>query len=359
MIKRIIFTFIVIFLFSCNKTTGPIIPDITTTEADLSNFHTIIADYDSVVFKNNAELLLKNKDVKEIVLINKTSEIFEDLKIIKPTYTKIGNKYRLEFEIPTLVDGKTYIKYYALKFNMVDDSYIEIDKTVNFYKYPYENAQIFLHSEEVESFAGKVQDISIKQSVLYFYTGGGGNPGEYNFLSKDVRFFPSSGGDFITANDSFAYYHNGPHGIYRYNFVQHSVDIQILISPDFPGINKWYSVYGLATYQENLYAIIHEANSEEDFFLAKFDKDLNFLDSTSMSSTFSIFLAINNGIAYSYIILDGNYKLQRFDTNTNILLNLLPAPTLYPTGMDIFNEQFYYSDWNRLAIFSIPLSDIE
>jgi hypothetical protein len=243
---------------------------------------------------------------------------------------------------------------------MTDDSYIDINAPVDFYKYPFENAQIFLHSKEVESFAGKVQDISIKQTVLYFYTGGGGSPGEYNFLSKVVRFFPSGGsGDFITAEDSFAYYHNGPSGIYRYNFLQDSVDIQILISPGFPGLDKWYSVYGLATYQENLYAIIHESNSEEDYFLAKFDIDLNFIDFIPMSSTFSIFLAINKGIAYSYNYSDNGLALQRFDISSESLLSSISAPTLDPTGMDIYNERFYYSDWSRLAIFSIPLLDIE
>jgi hypothetical protein len=179
-------------------------------------------------------------------------------------------------------------------------------------------------------------------------------------LSKVVRFFPSGGsGDFITANDSFAYYHNGPSEIYRYNFLQDSVDIQILISPGFPGLDKWYSVYGLATYQENLYAIIHESNSEEDYFLAKFDIDLNFIDSIPMSSTFSIFLAINNGIAYSYNYSDNGLALQRFDISSESLLSSISAHTLDPTGMDIYNGRFYYSDWSRLAIFSIPLLDIE
>ena len=158
-------------LISCSKTTGPVLPDVTTI-ADLSNFQTIIADHDSVVFKNNDDLLLKKKDVKEITIGKNDGGVFSEINyneapdkinshrkntkqnrvkistgtmVIEPSYTEVDDKFRLEFEIPIKVDNTIIIENFIVRFILTDDTYIDIASTVQFYKYPCISTRLAYH----------------------------------------------------------------------------------------------------------------------------------------------------------------------------------------------------------------------
>lgn len=378
--------FLIFFIFiSCRNSTEPSHLDIVTTTDDLSNFKTILADYDSVVFKNSDDMLLKQKDVKKIIIGEKVDGIFREFdysgtpEIIntrakfntqnrtnifyggtetEPKYTEVGDKFRLEFEISMKVDSTIYIQYFTLRFIMIDDTYIEIDALVNFYKYPYENAEIYLTKEEVESFAVRLQDISVKESKLYFFEGGGGDAGEYDLSSKETVLYPSGGGDFITTNDSYAFYNSGPEGIFRYNFSEGEMDLSIFINYiDLP-IDKEFFVAGLAIKENMLYALFNEYETAHPY-LVKMDIDFLDISMTDMGSNntgWPYFLSIYGDIAFCY-----DYKtlmVNRYDLLANTFLEPILSPTLDLTGMDFYNYRFYYSDWNRKAIFSIPVSDL-
>lgn len=345
--------------FSCNKTTGPVLPNVTTTEAELANFQVIIADYDSVVFKSNTDLLLEDKDIKGILLGSIVNDVFEPEQAIAPVFFNAGDKYKLGFEIPAKVDKEIYHKNYVIRFKMTDDSYIDINAPVDFYKYPYENAEIFLTKEEVESFTDRCQDIAVKESKLYFFGGGGGWPGEYDLTSKTKMLYPDyGGGDFITTNNSYAFYNGGPIQIVKYNFEEGILDSVFIIADIETALNKSLFVAGLTIEDDVLYVLLVE-NETGHPYLIKFEDGFSNIITTDLGTEntgWPYFLSHNNNIFYCY-----DYKtfvINRYDLSADSFLTPIKSPTLDLTGMDFYGGRFYYSDWNRIAIFSIPVSDL-
>ena len=354
-------------LFSCNKLWPPEEPPVTTTVNELSDFQMIISDTGSVIFKNNDDLLLKNKDVKENILISKDGEIFEDLKIIEPTYIKVGNKYKLEFEITTLVKSKAYIKHYILKFNMVDDSYIETNKTAILYKYPYENAEIFMRSEEVAllGWGGYIQDFDVVGDYLYYHPYAYGGLFRYN-LSKRTSIdtlFRYDSGDHIAVAENYVFIDYSHYVIERYNIDSDSIDLVFDLSkiswvdPDYAYSDL--SIFGLAANNYIVYMLVKN-NDADDVSVIQFDYDGNFLNETPYPASSGYNLEYYNGILFSYYYdwVDHNYTLKRFDLNSNLFLETKPPPTPSPDGISIVNNRFYYADYNRKIICSIPISDL-
>ena len=349
-------------LFSCNKLWPPEEPPVTTTVNELSDFQMIISDTGSVIFKNNDDLLLKNKDVKEIILISKDGEIFEDLKIIEPTYAKVGNKYKLEFEITTPVEPEAYIKHYSLKFNMVDGSYIEIDKTANFYKYPYENAEIFLDSEEVKSFTWWIDDFDIVGNAMYYHLSGAVGLFKYNLGTKHSsnELHGYSGGEFIAANEDFVFCDELGMLVSKYNISTDSVESQLSILSDSPEIipnlsNSDLRIGGLTIYDNYLYIIF---NLEAGAIIAKFDFDSNLIehDELGTSATHIFYSSAYDNVFF--IIEWSSRKILRYDLTSKSFLESMPLPTNDVAGLDVYNGRLYYGSWIQQAIFSIPLNDL-
>lgn len=367
LIKLVIPITFFMLLFSCNKLWPPEEPPVTTTVNELSGFQMIISDTGSVIFKNNDDLLLRNRDVKEIILISKDGEIFEDLKIIEPTYIKVGNKYKLEFEITTLVKSKAYKNHYILKFNMVDGTYIEIDKTAVLYKHPYENAEIFMLQEEHESLVGlsAIQDFDIVDDQLFYHPYGPVGLYKYNLSTHAApdALYDYSGGDHIAVAENYVFIDYSHSRIERYNTDSDSIDLVFDLSQiswtdcDFYCSNL--STYGLAAHNNIVYILVHN-NDTNGLSVVMFDYEGNFLNEISYPASYGYNLEYYNGILFSYYydLEDQAYTIKRFDLNSNSFLETKPSPTPSPDGISIVNGRFYYADYYRKIIFSLPISDL-
>ena len=365
--KSFILFISIVALVSCSKSTGPDLPDVTTTGNDLTNFQTIIADYDSVVFKNNEDLLLKNKDVEEIVLIDKDGEIFEDLEIIEPNYTKVGNNYRLEFEITTIVTHESYIKHYSLKFNMADGSYIEIEQIVNLYKYPYENAEIFMLPEETVLLGGGgyIQDFDIVGDQLFYHLYWPLGLYRYNLSTRTapdtLRRYEA--GDHLAVSENYVFIDHAHSRIERYNTDSDSIDLVFDLSQiswadcDHHCSNLYIS--GIATNNNTVYTLVKNTDVNE-ISIVQFDYEGNFLNERPYPEPYGYNLEYYNGILFTYYYDwdDRSYDLKRFDLNSNMLLETKLPPTPAPDGISIVNGRFYYADYNRKIICSIPIADL-
>lgn len=327
----------------------------------------IISDTGSVIFKNNDDLLLKNKDVKEIILISKDGEVFEDLKITEPAYTKVDNKYKLEFEITTLVKQEAYIKHYILKFDMVDGTYIEIDKTAVLYKHPYENAEIFMLHEEVVLLGGGgyIQDFDIVENYLYYHPYGPLGLYRYNLLTRapsdTLRDYAA--GDHIAVAENYVFIDYAHSVIERYNTDSDSIDLVFDLSQiswancDFTCSNL--SIFGLAT-NGNIVYMLADNNDSDEISIVQFDFDGSLLEETPYPASYGYNLEYYDGTLYSfnYNWENRSWTLERFDLNSNSLLETKPPPTPSPYGISIVNGRFYYADYNRKIICSIPISDL-
>ncbi|NHZ85537.1 MAG: hypothetical protein GWP19_06620 [Planctomycetia bacterium] len=367
LIQIVVYIIFFMLLFSCNKLWPPEEPPVTTTVNELSDFQMIISDTGSVIFKNNDDLLLKNKDVKEIILISKDGEIFEDLKIIEPTYAKVGNKYKLEFEITTPVEPEVYIKHYILKFNMVDDSYIDINKTAILYKYPYENAEIFMLPEEMVLLGGGgyIQDFDIVENYLYYHPYGPMGLYRYNL---SMRTAPDTlrryeAGDHIAVAANYVFIDYAHSRIERYNTDSDSIDLIFDLSQISWADCDYYcsnlGIYGLAANNDIVYALVNNYDAD-DLSVIMFDYEGTFLNETPYPEFYGYNLEYYNGILFSYYydLEDQVYTIKRFDLNSNSFLETKLSPTPSPDGISIVNGRFYYADYYRKIICSIPMADL-
>ena len=362
---KIIFYSLLAFLVSnCGKPTQPILPDVTTTIADLSNFQTILADYDSVVFKSNDNLLLKNKDVKEILLGIKDNYIFEPLQTIVPVFSEVNNKYRLEFEIYDKVDYKTYLKRYALRFIMTDESYIEIDTPVHFYKYPYENAQIFIPHNEVDSFIWFIDDFDIVGNTMYYHPTSAYGLFKYNLKTKksSEQLYSYGSGEYIAANEDFVFCEEGGMLISKYNISTGSVESQLSLRFDSPEIipeieNSELFIGGLTIYDNYLYIVFNRWD-ESGAILAKFDFNFNLIEHDELGIDASrIYYSSAYGDVF-FLIEWSTRKILRYDLTSKSFLENKLFPASSVTGLDVHNGRLFYGSSGQNTIFSIPLSDL-
>jgi hypothetical protein len=391
LIKPVVYITFFMLLFSCNKTTGPVLPDVTTTKADLSNFQTILADYGSVVFKSNEELLLKNKDVTEIILGKMVDGVFTPIdtssapektrvrgriykrnssiaafgeKTIKPIYTKVGDKYRLEFEISIKVNNTTYLEHYLLKFIMTDDTYIEFDLPVNFYQYPYENSQIFLQYTHGQNgdLVDIIQDFDVVGDYLYYHPYAALGLFRYNMNTGESKeLLGYAGGDHIATTDDYIFCDIGHHYIIRYNILRDTTDIifdmqqiEYCHYQDGDPYCSNLSIYGLAAGNGVVYAIMFD-QSDEKLSLSQFDYDGNYWGSVLWSEEYPYNLEYHDGVLYSYKYFFGEGEILRFDINSMSFLESKPLPSASPDGISIVNDRFYYADYYRHLICSIPI----
>jgi len=384
---------IVLLLISCNNSTEPIQGDVVTTKVDLSNFQTIIADHDSVVFINNDDLLLKKKDVKEITIGKNDGGVFSEINyneapdkinshrkntkqnrvkistgtmVIEPSYTEVDDKFRLEFEIPIKVDNTIIIENFIVRFILTDDTYIDIESTVQFYKYPYDNAEIFFPYTLGQNgdLIDIVQDFDIVGNILYYHPYAAN--GLYSFdmtTSQNKELFYYAGGDHITTADNYIFLDDSHWSIKRYNLSLDSVDmvfdmqqVEYCHDQDQNPYCTNLLIYGMAAGNGVVYALLFDI--EKNLYLSQFDYDGNHLGSVTWDKQYPYNLEYYDGVLYSYQYFFGEDLILRFDLNSMSFLESKRLPSLSPDGISIVNGRFYYADYWRKAVFSIPLSDL-
>ncbi len=338
--------------------------EVITTKAELANFQTIIADYDSVVFKSNEDLLLKKKDVTEIILGTKDNYVFEPIQTFVPVFSEVNSKYRLDFEIYDKVDYKTYLKRYALRFIMTDESYIEIDTPVHFYKYPYENAQIFIPHNEVKSFIWSIDDFDIVGNTMYYHPTAAAGLFKYNLKTKksSEALYSYGGGEYIAANEDYVFCDELGMLISKYNISTDSVESQLSLLSDSPEIipeieNSELDIGGLTIYDNYLYIILNRWD-ESGTILAKFDFNFNLIEHDELGIDASrIYYSSAYGDVF-FLIEWSTRKILRYDLTSKSFLENKLFPASSVTGLDVHNGRLYYGSSGQNTIFSIPLSDL-
>lgn len=385
---------IVILLISCKNSTEPIQDDVVTTKDDLSNFQTIIADYDSVVFKNNDDLLLKKKDVKEITIGTNVGGVFSEISYneapdkinshrkfvkqtrvnistgamaIEPSYTEVDDKFRLEFEIPIKVNETIYIENFIVRFTLTDDTYIDIESPVDFYKYPYENAEIFLPYDPGPSgdIFVPIQDFDIVGDYLYYHPYAAFGLFRYNMKTGETKnLLNYGGGDHVATTDDYIFCDISHNSIHRYNIEADSIDlafdmqqIEYCLDRDGDPHCSNLSIFGLAAGNGVVYAVIDD-QSDENLYFAQFDYSGNYLGSVTWDKQYPYNLEYYDSVLYSYQYFLGEDSILRFDLNSMSFLDSKRLPSPSPDGISIVNGRFYYADYYRNTIFSIPLSDL-
>ncbi len=385
--KRMFFTFIAIFLFSCDKTTGPVSPDVTTTEATLKNLHVSIISSDSLIIRNGDSLLVNAMDVVKISVFEEHEDSLVFLKTITPSYKNVGSLLGLEFLLPIKVLYPDYQKTFILQFHMSDDTIIDVKEWVNMYKYLYNNSEKWFDFNIVGSisiYGGETNcpssswyplDFELIGNDIYFTHGGycaywgvekyNINTGEkedvtfkfnpaIDFTGKVSAPLYAAGFNFALDNNYlFIDYGHGYRGLYRYNMLTDSTEVRI----EIPSMTR-----GIEASNDTLFFIVEKNDLSNIYYLELYSYDGTFLYSLRLPQTkeYGYYcLESYEGILYIW----NNDKILRLNLNDLTFLKPLMSPTPYDYGgFDIHDNILYYIVesfvWGEDDIHWLELSEL-
>ena len=406
--NKYFYSLLIAFCFtisSCDLFTEPAVK-YNPTEQVLSNFNAVIVDYDSVSFSSHFDIYLKSKSVKEIAFTVQGDSGFVELQRIEPTYIRIGDQYRLDFEYavgPEIkreagLPSSSMIENYKIIFYLDNGDTVIVEKYFEHYKYPYISAEILFTDEERPKYDIngsalwlRIQDFEITGEFVFYILGNNSDIYIYDYIKNTVEklyfaWLQSDGSQHFKGVGEIA-------DIFTYNTVWialFDINTMFVVDDDYSlqlGVNKLDlfqntaesyiqgtlldSLAGFNNYQSSRwlpgieinteYLIIatshldysHDAQSSNKTVLI-FDHSSNFIKSIDWLESYIIESYEN--ILYSYATETN--EIIRFDLNTNSFLEGKPAPSgACGNGFEIMNGRFYYSDWG--AILSVPLEDIE
>ena len=334
--------FIIVILSSCES--DIYVPVSTSQIEDVRNITIQQVDYDSIIVSNNENLILQTKDIDHVILGEKENLIFVGQDTIKPVYIGTNGNYTLQFKFQKKVES-SIVKYdFTLRYLLFDYSWVDLDTFVLMYRYPYESTTIFITADLIQYPDIFFQDFDMNKEYLFFHPTGPLGLYQYSFNSKQTRNLVKYGsGDFITSDSTYVFYQNGDY-VYRYNLMRDSTDLQL--KPKQP--------FGMDIYNHTLYVLLRDIYTP--YTLARFDLDGNLIDSRPYQKLTS-YMTIHDDILYS---VDYSEKaISRFDLTTNTFLESRSAPTSKIYGIRIYGDRFYYADWGKRMIGTLPLWEIE
>ena len=348
LVKILISLSFAFIIFNCNKTTGPVLPDVTTSETTLTNLRVNIVSSDSLVIRNGDSLLVKAMDVEKISIFEEHEDSLFFLKTIAPSYKNVGSLLRLEYLLPIKVLYPDYDKSFVLQFNMSDDTIIEVKTYANMYKYPYENVERWFRFTDIGAIDPYGGDSGYLCTPLY----------TYDFEIIDNNFY-------FNVGNCEAW------GISKYNFITGESEYVSNISGEdrYPEnndpspLNKPHYAHGVHLAVDGDYLFCDHATVESRIYVVNLRLDS--LDCFIDISTPTSGIEAANDILYFIVeneYLSNNYDL-RICNYDGELLNNINLPVVGPdndmfayNGIELYKGILYI--WNRDKILRLNLSDL-
>ena len=393
LVKILISLSFAFIIFNCNKPTGPVLPEVTTTEATLKNLRVSIISSDSLIIRNGDNLLVNAMDVVKISVFEDrwyqgTEDSLVFLKTITPSYKNVGSLLGLEFSIPIKVNYPDYNKTFVLQFNMSDDTIVDVKTYVQMYKYPYENVERWFRFTDIgaiDPYGGDsgylctplyTYDFEIIDNNFYFNVGNCEAWGisKYNFITGESEYISN-----IIWEDSESHHDNGrgpllkPNyasglhlavdgdylfcdctcgggGIFRINMLTDTISVFIDA--------EWGETNGIEAANDTLYFIVENGYLSNSYNLRICNYDGNLLNSIPLplvvsDDDFWVYdgIELYKGILYIW----NRDKILRLNLSDLTFLTPLVSPRHYHDGFDIHDDILYFG-WDD--IYWLELSEL-
>lgn len=382
-VKILISSLFVFIVFNCDKTTGPVLPDVTTTETELKRLQIDIISSDSLIIHNGDSLLVNAMDVVKIsVFEDRWYQGLEDslifLKTITPSYKNVGSLLGLEFSIPIKVNYPDYDKSFVLQFNMSDNTILDVRAYAHMYKYPYENVERWFRFTDIGAIdpygdgggylctPQYTYDFEIIDDNFYFNVGDCGAWGisKYNFNTSKSEYVSNiiwedsessegvSRGPLLKPNYAdglslavdgdylFCDFAHGDRGIFRINMSKDSISIVIDIDTEGGATN------GIEAANDTLYFIVENGyfSNRYNLRLCNYDGELlNNIILPVIDPDDHRLLAYKGIEMYKGILYIWNKdKILRLNLNDLTFLTPLVSPRHYHEGFDIHDDILYF-----------------
>jgi len=341
---------------SCDKqTTQPETPLVKLTESQARLFQMSFVDYDLLEVSNSPGLELPSMNIKVIAVVTLSGETFSPLASAVPSYSGSEGSYQVLFSFRASVDSSAVSVPLTLRYTYTDDTFSDIDTTVDPVRYPYTSAETFL-SDSFHTFSVdmRFQDFDFKGTMLYYHPMAAEGLFRYDPSggAAPTRLVLYGSGDHVAVDSGFVFHDIGAPAsgsyLYRYDIAGATDSMLAFFA------NGQKRIYGLASDGGLLYVIYQYAS--QPLIVGRFTTDGQLVDST-VYQRFGFHLAVSNGILYS---TDWNTRMiTRFDWATKSFLADRRSPCKELEGIRIDNGKFYFADFNRKTIGVMPLADIQ
>lgn len=379
----ITFATLFICLLSCKHTTEYFEIDDSPEEIDFSNFHFKYFDFDSVHIVSNEDFYLDKMSVNEIIVYEQLNDTVTLYCKVLPTYTKVDEKYRIDFEIP--IKGSAPVVNYNIYFNLLDEEYVQVDTTISFLAPPTADAMFHFELKDIPDWRPKnddyfdnmwwYQDIDafdISENSNYwvfrvrdYYFGWDRNDDTAQYLdvykelptnNKILINNPLSpwGVDVVFYNNMLYFDYMGDirkmdynNGTYTYFFDYDK----------YPNLEE-NSIIGLADDSQHLYV------STNACWIIILDHSGAYINKIKVEPCLSNYYWRRNIEVYNnilYIYLDETREFLRYALKEGVFLSPVSVPANYQyCGFRIKFDRVYYIDWEYGAekMVSVPLSNI-
>lgn len=337
------------FTLSCEK--SPIAPEPETGSISMSllrNFSVVQTDYDEVLIKSGADLLLPARIVSRVSAGTGLDSHYKERSAAIPSYADVNGKHLLRFEFSMPLDPKLINMQITLRYYYFDGHTVDIDMLLPTYKFPYASAAAYLTSSILSYPGSRFQDIARNQYKFYYHPFGPEGLSELDLATgRSKMLVMYSAGDHIALSGEYVFYDFGHRTVMRYDLASGRTDLEVAYFKD-----RQSDLRGMATVGEQLYVL---ASKSGTISLISFDLDGNLKDKIPFPRE-TYYMAVSEKILFT---LDfASAELVRFDLGSKKFVPSLPMPSKNGDGMKIFGNQFYYTDFVKGFVGVIPLSAV-
>ncbi len=234
------------------------------------------------------------------------------------------------------------------------------DPISNQHQEPFDyHITIFKTYEELFSDTTRlVQDFDFSNEKIYLWPLGPQGLYDYDLSTSHLRkLVDRTGGDFLTHESNNVFFAMSGGTVCERYRIEDSSTISINLvdqGSDFKLIG------GMDIYEEALYVILRKSwEHPDETYILKFGPLYPMKEFIPYGKN-TMYMTIANNIVYSIDISNPDLiKLSRFNLETRDFLDDLSHPTNYPDGIRIYQDKFYFTDYQQRYIGSVPLSEIE
>jgi hypothetical protein len=203
-----------------------------------------------------------------------------------------------------------------------------------------------------------VEDFDFNRDKVYLWPTGPQGLYDYDLSTSQLcKLVDRLGGSFVTSDSDHVFFAMpGATICERYRIDDSTTTIINLVDQG----SEFNFINGIDIYQGALYVILRKSwDHPEETYLLKYDPIAPIKEFIPYGKN-TIYMTIANGILYSIDISDPDFiRLSRFNLATLNFLKDISHPTNSPDGIDIFEDKFYFTDYQQRYIGSVPLSEIE
>ena len=274
------------------------------------------------------------------------------------TYVATNGGYFLNYSLKGRVSDRSADLAFRIRYQNDEGSIAIVDSSEFMLDYAYENVEIYITAQSLESGTNlrnfRFQDFDLTLNSIFFHPIGlsGIYNYRYNQLRSDELVEPLAG-NYIAVLQNVLFFEAVNVRLFRIEVLNATQPQEL----DLSAIS-YTNIRGLAGWQDKLFILFDDPSGN---FLGIFDIDGNLLETIDFRRN-CFHLAISpRGILYTneYGDIFEPNTLVRFDLNSETFLDDKIHPGYNPLGMRIWGDKFFFTDYPKQVLATMPLSELE